>query len=217
MRRKMLAWTRWLVLTAWLAALTGCGGGGEGTLRIEGTGADGFELFDASGNRQLYVGETGSETTLSPGRYAVFVNGAGARVQVRAGRQLVVRLAALTVEGLGVDAYEVFDPSGERAMFSRPIGTPAELLAGTYQIKLNGVFKTLELNEGESKTIRTGALQAPEQGPPMVTVYDTAGRRLVFRGAGKPIELLAGTYVADYAGKKRTVEIKAGEVTELTP
>ena len=196
--------------------VAGCGGG-DGTLRVEGSGTDEFEVFDARGQNQLYSADSGSEVQLPAGRYVLFVNGAGARILVRGGRQLTVELATLSVQGLGVDTYDVLDATGERTLLARKVGSVSELLPGEYQVRMNGASMMIEATAGKRIELETGALRAADEGPPIVTVYDPAGKRLVFRSAGKPIELLPGAYVADYAGEKRPIEIKPGELLELTP
>ncbi len=201
---------------ALLAALAGCGRG-DGTLRIESEREGTYEIFDPSGNRLVATAESGKDLALPPGRYALFVNGAGALFHLRAGRQFEIRLADFTVEGAGHDRYDVLDPTGQHTLFSLPTGEGADLLTGRYQARLNGVSTPFSVAEGEAETLRAGTLLSPADGPPIVTVFDTDGQRLLFRGAGKPIELLPGNYVAEYAGRKRTVTIREGEATTLAP
>jgi len=207
----------WLVLVI-MMGISGCGGGGKGTIFVEGTGDDLFEIFDASGRNKISFKSTNNEMELPAGRYIVFVSGAGAKVQIRSGRKLTVKLASVRIEGLGQDLYEVYGPKGERKLQFKNTNRTIELLAGTYVVKLNGWGQQVTLAAGQAYVVKAGSLHVKDTKPVLYNVYDKpGGTKLEFRSTGKTMELIPRTYSVECAGKTHSVEIKSGEQVEVEP
>lgn len=215
---RRLGWLHISVVLAILTGMSGCGGGGKGTLFVQGTGDDLYEVFDASGRNKVNFKSTNSEMELTAGRYVLFLNGAGAKVQIRSGRKLTVKLASVRIEGLGQDLYEVYGPKGERKLQFKSTNKTIELLAGRYIIRLNGWGQQVMLAEGQAYVVKAGSLHVKDTKPVLYSVYDEpGGNKLDFRSTGKTMELLPRTYSVECAGKTHSVEIKSGEQVEIEP
>ena len=189
-----------------------------GRVRVAGQGLDLWDLYPVGSDEKVDFTSTGKALKAPIGKYEIQLNGIRRPVTVVVGAEAVVPSAMLEVAGLGRDLCEVWDAEGKRKLNFKFTNKPFELLAGDYQVKLNGVAAVVRIKPPAPTIVKPGSVLVRGDGNAQYAVFDKPGRtKLNFTQVGKPIELLAGEYLVETGGKKLPAVVVAGKQTIVKP
>ena len=120
-----------------------------GSLIVNGSGIDLYELYDGNGREKMDFRYTGKGVEVFPGTYQVFLHGVGRKVTAKAGSREVLETGTLAVGGTGKELYYVYDEEENKKLVFRSVGKEIEMFSGTYIVvvqdkKYTGTVKAKE-------------------------------------------------------------------------
>ncbi|MDD5277907.1 MAG: hypothetical protein PHR16_17775 [Methylovulum sp.] len=180
-----------------------------GRLSVAGTGYDSFFVYDEFGREtrgnSLY---TNKERELLAGRYLVSLNGSKIPADVQAGTKTTANAGRLTVTGIGLDSFTVYDELGENILTYSSFRTnkEVELFPGGYKLGLNGTWKIGIVTAGQRAEVAAGILTFPGTATETYLLYKNIGEILSYTSyhGGDRVELFPDSYLLKPSSNQQT-------------
>ena len=188
-----------------------------GIITVSGIGLDYFYVYDEFGRSNFGSTYTNKEMEFLPAKYVVKLNSVPQEVMVEAGKKTVVQAGLLSVAGIGLDEFQVYDNFDKNLSKSNYTNKWVELLPTDYSIYLNGTKQKATVKAGEKTILKAGTVMVLGVGLDYFYVHDslTAKRLSSGRATGKDIEVFPDTYSIVLNIGKMPATVKVGERTLL--
>jgi|WetSurMetagenome_2_1015567.scaffolds.fasta_scaffold75351_2 hypothetical protein len=168
-----------------------------GTLTVSGIGLDTFSVYDKFANCcGLLTALTNKEISLLPDTYTVRLRGIDQLVKVESGQKTIVQAGLLSVAGIGLDEYKVYDSFNQTNLVNNITNKWVELFAGDYVVRINGSWKKTTVKATEKTILTAGSVFVVGYG---LNNYDVSGDAIIYtynsaRSTNKEMELFSGNY-----------------------
>jgi len=189
-----------------------------GTLTVSGIGLDTFSVYDKFANCcGLSTALTNKEISLLPDTYTVRLRGIDQLVKVESGQKTIVQAGLLSVAGIGLDEYKVYDSFNQSNLANSTTNKWIELFAGDYVVRLNGSWKKTTVKATEKTVLTAGSVFVVGYG---LNNYDVFGDAIIstygtYRSTNKEMELFAGSYNISVSYTSSPVTIQEKQRTIL--
>ncbi len=189
-----------------------------GTLTVSGIGLDTFYVYDKFANCcGLTNALTNKVINLLPDTYTVRLRGIDQLVKVESGQKTIVQAGLLSVAGIGLDEYKIYDSFNQTNLVNNTTNKWVELFAGDYVVRLNGSWKKTTVKETEKTVLTAGSVFVVGYG---LNNYDVFGDAIISsyysaRSTNKEMELFAGNYNISVSYTSSPVTIQEKQRTIL--
>jgi len=189
-----------------------------GTLTVSGIGLDTFYVYDKFANCcGLTNALTNKVINLLPDTYTVRLRGIDQLVKVESGQKTIVQAGLLSVAGIGLDEYKIYDSFNQTNLVNNTTNKWVELFAGDYVVRLNGSWKKTTVKETEKTVLTAGSVFVVGYG---LNNYDVFGDAIIYtygtyRSTNKEMELFAGNYNISVSYTSSPVTIQEKQRTVL--
>jgi len=179
---------------------------------IEGTGETTYYMYDENLN-QLFSAKTNEKIELESGDYIVKLNNCLKKVSIQDGVDTILKAGRVNVSGTGMSNYYVFKDLKMQYISYTNTNKDIELLPGTYCIKLNNTFQTVEIYEGQQTQINSGVITVLGTGIYNFYVLDIDMNQLAYANTNKEIEIFPGNYLLLLNKTFTTASVKESQKT----
>lgn len=188
-----------------------------GTITVSGIGLDYFYVYDEFGRSNFGYAYTNKEMEFLPAKYVVKLNNVPQEVMVEAGKKTIVQAGLLSVAGIGLDEFQVFDNFDKSLAKSNYTNKWVELLPTDYSIYLNGTKQKATVKAGEKTILNAGTVMVLGAGLDYFYVNDALTEKRLSSGrlTGKDTEVFPDTYSIVLNIGKMPATVKVGERTLL--
>ncbi|QTA79900.1 Uncharacterized protein dnl_21820 [Desulfonema limicola] len=170
-----------------------------GSVQVSGQGSDNFFIYDLKGS---YLGYSplNSAFELFPETYKILYNASIEQV-VEPGEAVNISLGSLVVSGAGNDKYFVIDTLGNE-IASVNTDETLELFAGSYNVRLNNILKTVVIEPEKTSKLTSGVLTVQGSGEDDFYILDSLGVPVAGAKTNQELDLFGGTYTVSLNNSK---------------
>ncbi|MEY3219183.1 MAG: hypothetical protein RIT27_540 [Pseudomonadota bacterium] len=188
-----------------------------GTITVSGIGLDSFYVYDEFARAYLGNTYTNKEMEFLPAKYVVKLNNVPQEVVVESGKKTIVQAGLLSVAGIGLDEFQVYDNFDKNLSKSNYTNKWVELLPADYSIYLNGTKQKATIKAGEKTVLKAGTIMVLGVGLDYFYVNDALTEKRLSSGryTGKDAEVFPDTYSIVLNIGKMPATVKVGERTLL--
>jgi hypothetical protein len=169
-----------------------------GTITVAGIGLDTFSITDKFDKccSTMATELTNKEISLLPDTYTVKLRYVSQLATVQSGQKTIVQAGLLSVAGIGLDEYKVYDSFNQTNLANKITNGWIELFAGDYVVRLNGSWKKTTVKATEKTVLNAGSAFVVGYG---LNSYDVSGDAIIStygtaRSTNKEMELFSGNY-----------------------
>lgn len=193
-----------------------------GLVTVSGTGQDRFYVYDEFARSSLSSNYTNRSIEVFLGTYVVRLNYFDSTpITVVAGQTTTLTAGLLTVTGVGLDIYTVYDTFGKTSqIYSAPTQATSrdiELFAGTYSVYLNSSKQDTSVQAGKKTILISGSYTVFGAGLDYVYIYDANNQVNSYKNylTNREVEIFPGTYTLRVNGTSQKVTVSAAQESFL--
>lgn len=187
---------------------------GQGLLRVEGSTAAVYYVFDETGDQLAYQ-KLNEFLALDPGVYRVSVNNTMHTVSVEEDMLTSCSTGTLLISGHTNDRYYVADSVGQQ-LAQETLGKAMSLFPGEVHVKVNNTELSTEINLKELTELRTGTLTVKGTTGEYYYVLDASNKQLNYNTLENPLAFFPGKYHLKVNNTSLQTEVLPGQVTEVS-